>query len=353
MADYYDWEKTLSYDADVTMVIGPRGIGKTFGLRKQCIRDFLRDGSRFTEIVRFKNELSDVSDGYYNRLERLPEFADYMFRTDARYGYIARKPENSKIKPKWELINYFVALSEGQKKKKKTFDKVRRLIFDEAVLERTDRYHRYLGNEFGVLANLVDTVSRERADTEGIRPRVYLLGNACDLSNPYFAAYGVGTDLHFGKRWYAGKTFLLDYVEPGQYSIDKAEKTVAGRMFSHTAAGRVAIGNEFYRENAEFVHKKPKRAKFSFGVVLNGRKFGIWLDSMEGYYYVTFKIPKNTGKPVYSLTREDASINYVAASRLSGVMNYVQEMFWYGILRYDSEEAQTAFAEVLDMFGVR
>ena len=46
MADFYDWNKTLSYDADVTMVIGAKGIGKTFGLRKQCIKDFLRDGSR-------------------------------------------------------------------------------------------------------------------------------------------------------------------------------------------------------------------------------------------------------------------------------------------------------------------
>ena len=31
MAEYYDWHKTLSYDADVTMVIGARGVGKTFG----------------------------------------------------------------------------------------------------------------------------------------------------------------------------------------------------------------------------------------------------------------------------------------------------------------------------------
>ena len=35
MTDYYDWHKTLSYNADVTMVIGARGIGKTYGLRKQ------------------------------------------------------------------------------------------------------------------------------------------------------------------------------------------------------------------------------------------------------------------------------------------------------------------------------
>ena len=84
MAEFYDWAKTLSYDADVTMVIGARGIGKTFGLRRQCIRDFLKDGSRFVEITRYNNELSGVSDGYFNRLSELPEFGDYMFKTDAR-----------------------------------------------------------------------------------------------------------------------------------------------------------------------------------------------------------------------------------------------------------------------------
>ena len=63
MKKYYDWEKTLSYDADVTMVIGARGVGKTFGLRRQFIRDYLRHEWRFVEVTRYKNELSGVSDG--------------------------------------------------------------------------------------------------------------------------------------------------------------------------------------------------------------------------------------------------------------------------------------------------
>ena len=117
---YYDWERTLSYDADVTMVIGARGIGKTFGLRMQCIRDFIRDGSRFCEIVRFKNSLSVVSDGYYDRLSALPEFEGYMFKTDSRYAWIAERPEEGK-KSMWRKAGYFVALSDGQIKKMVTF----------------------------------------------------------------------------------------------------------------------------------------------------------------------------------------------------------------------------------------
>lgn len=349
---YYCWDKTLSYDADVTMVIGARGIGKTFGLRKQCVLDNIKKGFRFIEVTRYKNELSVVSDGYFDRLSALDEFKNYMFKTDARYGYIADKVEENE-KPIWKRICYFIALSDAQILKKRTFIKVKRIIFDEAILERRDRYHRYLSNEFGILANIVDTCSRERADNKSIRPRVYLLGNACDISNPYFAAYHVSSDLHYGYSWHKNKTFLLHYADPGDYAKDKAKNTVSGRMISGTESGDVALTNKFTNASSEFIAKKTKNAKFSIGIVCNGKKYGVWIDLKQGYYYITDKIPKNTGKPIYSLTREDASINYIAANRLSIVMRYVADMYYYNLLRYESLEIQNNFAEVLQMFGVR
>ena len=66
---YYNWEKTLSYAADVTMVVASRGRGKTYGLRKQCIKDHIKDGSTFVEICRFRSELSPIMDGYFARLQ--------------------------------------------------------------------------------------------------------------------------------------------------------------------------------------------------------------------------------------------------------------------------------------------
>ena len=356
MADYYDWHKTLSYDADVTMVIGPRGIGKTFGLRMQCIKDFLRDGSRFVEVVRFKAELSGVADGYFNRLQDMPDFDDYVFKTDARYGWIAKAPkedENGTQKPQWQLLCYFTALSDAQRLKKRTFDKVRRIIFDESILESSDRYHNYLPNEFGILANLVDTVSRERADTKGIRPRVYLLGNACDLSNPYFAHYRVGTDLKYGYRWYAGKTFLFHYVESGEYGREKLAGTVAGRMMRGTDAAKIAIDNAFTGMSTEFVKAKPKRAKFTFGIICNGKRFGVWVDLQGGLYYVTNSMPRNTDKPIYALTAEDNRINYIAARSANAVLSHFKEIYYLNLIRYQTITVKRDFREeVLRMFGI-
>ena len=352
MANFYDWEKTLSYDADVTMVVGARGLGKTYGIRVQCIRDWLRDGSRFVECTRFKNELSGVSDGYFNRVGK--QFPELAFRTDARYAYVSEEKDkvdnNKRI---WHIIGYFAALSDEQSLKKRTYDKVRRIILDEAIIERSDRYHNYLPNEFVKLANLVDTVSRERGDVKSVKPRLYLLGNALDLANPYFAAYRVTTDLKYGYSWHRDKTFLLHYVKSEDYAHEKLTGTVAGRMLAGTEAGNVAAGNAFIVDNSEFVEPKPKAAKFVFGIVVNGMRFGVWVNLGEGLYHVTNTIPRMKDKPVYTLTASDSSVNYIMAKRAEPVMKTFSEMWYMGLIRYESVQVKTDFKEVLALFGIR
>lgn len=356
---YYDWHKTLSYNADVTMVVGARGIGKTYGLRKQCILDFIKHGWKFVEIVRYKKELSRVSDGYFSKLSRDTAFKKYVFRTDARYMYIAENVEGEKdekgkqVKTNWKICGYFAALTDAQMEKKRTYDNVRRLIFDEAILERADRFHRYLPNEFATLANLVDTASRERADTVGVQPRVYLLGNACDIANPYFARYNVGTDLQYGYRWYDHKSFLLHYVKDDEYAKEKMSGTVAGRMLALSSDANVASANEFQTVSTEFVYPKPKRAKFSFGIILNGKRYGVWTDTTEGFVHVTDSIPKGMEKRTYTLTMADSRTNYIMATRLSKVMQSFQQFYWAGIVFYENVQVKSDFQEVLQLMGVR
>ena len=353
MSDYYDWNKTLSFDADVTMVVGARGIGKTYGLRLQFIRDYIKDGSRFCEIVRHKNELADFSCTYFNRMEENDEFPDYVFRTDSRHAFIAKKPKKG-CKLKWELCGYFGALTMAQQMKKWTFSKVKRILLDEAIIDkRLDSYHRYLSNEFGILANILDSVSRERAETEySKRTRVYLLGNSVDLLNPYFIAYSINRVPKDGFSWHKNKTMLLHYVKDTEYSKAKIDNTVSGRMVKDTADELIAAANEFVMGTADYVFEKPKWAKFYFGLVYLNEKFGIWIDSKEGYYYVTQKIPKNA-HPIYALTASDNRVNYIAARKAEAVLKGFVEMYYIGIVRYETIVIKEKFIEVLKLFGVR
>lgn len=348
---YYDWNATLSYDADVTMVVGARGIGKTYGLRLQFIRDYIKDGFKFTELTRHQKQLPDFTSSYFHRIIENDEFSDYVFKTTQRLAFIAEKAE----KPKWEVCGYFGAMTAAQDMKKQTFSKVKRILLDEAIIDkRIDRFHRYLPNEYSILANIVDSVSRERPDTEySLRPHVYLLGNACDLLNPYFAIYKIGEEPHEGYSWHAGKTMLLHYIKDAEYAEAKNKDTVAGRMLDNTLDGLVASSNEFLRQSNDFVLEKPKNARFQMGIVFQEKQYGIWVDDIEGYYYVNRKIPNNTTCPIFALTASDNKVNYIAAKKAETALKGFTELYYLGIVRYETALIKTEFIEILNLFGVR
>jgi hypothetical protein len=168
----------------------------------------------------------------------------------------------------------------------------------------------------------------------------------------------VGTDLKFGYRWYSGKTFLLHYVDAGEYAREKLEGTVAGRMMKGTSAATVAISNEFVGVGKEFVARKPSRAKFHFGIKCEGKTFGIWCDVQGGLYYVTSRLPKDAEKdefryPIFALTADDNKVNYIAAKKADKTLSYFADMYYLNLVRYDSVQTKADFRNVLSMFGIR
>lgn len=349
---YYDWNSTFTYDADVTIVIGPRGCGKTYGLRKQCVKDWKKDGSRFVEVCRYKDELADISSGYFDKLEINEEFPALIFKTDKHYAYVAKKPKGD-AKPDWKIVGYFVALTQMQRSKKKTYTKVKRLIMDEALLDRRDRYHRYLPSEFSLLANVVDSCTRENPNNdEQIRPHLYLLGNAVDLTNPYFARYKIRKVPEFGKSWHDRKTCLLDYIDASIYAESKVNDTLAGRMARGTIDEAIIAYNKFAGIDDETIAKKTKDAKYLYTLSSEGKEYSVWCSMSEGLYFVNDKKPKSGGI-VYALTNQDNEANYIVIRKADGLMKTLVDGIYYGIVRYETREQKENLLALLRVFGLR
>ena len=172
------------------------------------------------------------------------------------------------------------------------------------------------------------------------------------MLNVYFAAYGINEEPKEGYSWHKNKTMLLHYVKNADYAKAKTKDTVAGRMLANTADELVASANEFLRANDDYVFKKPKHAKFYFGLAYNDNKFGVWADYKEGYYYVTDKIPRN-GTPIYALSASDNKVNYIMAKRAEGALRGFADLYYVGIIRYETPYIKERFLEVLNLFGVR
>ena len=48
---YYKWNRLNSYNGAFNMVIGARGLGKTYGCKRDAIKAYLRDGNSVTEVA--------------------------------------------------------------------------------------------------------------------------------------------------------------------------------------------------------------------------------------------------------------------------------------------------------------
>lgn len=353
MGKFYNWHDTMSRqtgtNGEFCIVVGARGIGKTFGLRKQFVLDWIRDGSRFCEVCRNAAELPFVMQGYFDKLQAKGLFSEYEFKCEKNAAFARRLPFDDDNQNEWDCIGYFVALTQFQRDKKRTFANVKRVVFDEAILDRKDKHHRYLPNEFAIFANMVSTVLREEpgVPTKG---KVYLLGNACDLCAPYLFNLGIRKVPPFGFSYHNGKHTLLHYVEAVGAREREAE-TLVGRMLAGNEEAKTMFDNVFQDANDEFIESKTSNAKFAYGIRFQKMSFGVWLDWSNGLFYVNEKIPNNE-RNVYTLTKSDATIDYQSARKTNAQLQVLVDCFYMGAVRYSSPAIREAFLNVLTFFGV-
>lgn len=350
---HYDWDATFSRQTgsqgEFCIVAGAKSIGKTFGLRLKCINEYIKKGFRFVEISRTKAERDEIMNGYYDKLQHDGFFKDYVFKTEKDCGYIARKPPEGE-KPEWELITYFVALTAFQVEKRRTFTGMKRFIFDEAAIDKKDKYHRYLPNEFFILANLLDSIGREQPDATPFF-RVYLLMNAVDLTCPYLRHLGITKPPEYGYSFYNDKHTLLHYVEPWDAEQRKAN-TLVGRMLAGSDESKIMFDNAFHVQGDKEICKKTSNAKYTFGLVFQAAKYGIWLDHKSGIWYINEHIPKGS-KAVFALTKHDNTIDYQAVKRTDEYMQLIVNAYYAGAVRYSNPYVRESFLDVLGFLGVK
>ena len=57
---YYNPSKLLSYNAFLSLVIGERGVGKTYGFKKFCINHYIKKKKKFAWLRRFGTDLGET-----------------------------------------------------------------------------------------------------------------------------------------------------------------------------------------------------------------------------------------------------------------------------------------------------
>lgn len=353
MSEYYNWHETLTYNADVTMIIDMRGSGKTYGFRKQVVKDWLKDRSRFVEIARHVESLKDLSRDYMGKITVNKEFPNLFFKSDRTGVYVSFKNDKGEPK-KWEQLGYFVALSQYQNVKKKTYVRVKRIVMDEALIEVNDIYHRYLPNEWEILTNVVDSVTRQHLDeNESQRCYLYLLANACNVVNPIFEHYQISKIPRKGYTWYAGKTFLLHFCDSKNRAERKIKNTLAGRM--NARSSKVAAYNDFEIEDKEkFIYVKKSANANIYIQLYYEHMFYIVYSGDDEFLYVEQKSKiADIAKPTFYITSKDGNINFMSIQSKKDVIKSLSSLHGLSAVKYNSYACYEKMLDIYKLFGFR
>lgn len=126
---YYNYDKILSYNCPVNILVGERGVGKTYGFKKYVVNRFLKKKEKFLYIRRYDNELKSVfAKPFFSDVQK--EFPNNKLYTKNRNFYVDD-----------EVFGFGKRLTEAQDLKSVTFDDIKIIVFDEYAIEKNKRYY--------------------------------------------------------------------------------------------------------------------------------------------------------------------------------------------------------------------
>lgn len=269
MSKYYDISGLLSHNKIMNFIIGQRGGGKTFSAKKWCINDFLKRGNEFVWVRRYKTEIKNLKQNFWNDIIHEGLFPNTEFSIKGNNLFINNK-----------LCGYLVALSSYQNIKSSSFPKVTKIIFDEFVPEN-GRYLPGVNNEVEVFLNLMDTIIRDRANC-----RAVLIANNIQITNKYFEFFKIRGDQT--KRFVQKDSCVIEFYANDEYANERL-KTPFGQLINGTTYGDFSLHNQSLLDNPLFIQEKPKHAVFIYAILWRGIYFGIWKDAKQDVLYFSDK----------------------------------------------------------------
>ena len=184
MAKIYDkngwvnWDYILSQQASFISVVGPRGVGKTYGIFKKLITD----GKKFIYLRRLKSQLDQCAKIEGNPFKKINDDLSREIKPFSSGGIVTFR----EIDKTGNIIAVGVALSVVANVRGIDFSDYDYIIFDEFIASVGERP---IKNEFSAFLNFYETVNRNR-ELEGKKAvTCIMLGNANTLINPYFSSW--------------------------------------------------------------------------------------------------------------------------------------------------------------------
>ena len=279
---FYNWRKLDGYNAPITVVVGQRGIGKTFGKVLHVLKQFIDHGTRFVYVV---ETLEDVKTLSQNQGERFFASIEEYLRTSpssrSQKYYNAlfcgttkveegetdleekgrHKVMGGTFKINGETAGYLVAINSFGNLKRNNFVNIGTVIIDEFIPEDIDIRHLKIAYR---VSSLIQTIARRN------NVKIYMLGNAVRVDDILLCKLKIDNmkkgEIRVIKDTF-GPLLVAHYVDPSEYAVftHASEQSVAGRLSTLLGEDNLER-NEFKGELGAdmLIPSSPKRSHLLF-----------------------------------------------------------------------------------------
>lgn len=358
---YYDFRMIDSYPAMIKMVVGGRGLGKTFGGKKKGIKKALRakkvmlDGrlnstNQFMYVRRTVEELKAAKLTFFTDIAEF--FPNHDLRVEGAFGMAAeivkRKPNEDdkefkkRLKErKWFVICHFKALSVAQQQKSTSFTYVTVMYFDEFIIEDSAQ-NQYLKREVDALINLYNTVDRAQDKTT-----LFMFANSVSIMNPYFSYFKIRPDQLGEFSIHAGGNIVCHFPDSAEYQ-KSIYQTRFGKFIRDYMPeyAEYAVGNKFGDSHDSLVGNKSPDAKYKFTVETVEGYFSVWYDRLLGKYFILGTRPGN--ERILTFITANMGKGKILVNYAEPVIRNLRHAFNHGKVVFDEPSTRNAFVPIFD-----
>lgn len=337
--NYYSYDQVLSRNGVFNFIVGGRGYGKTYGAKKFVINKFLKTGEQFIYLRRYRTEMSGKKT-FFSDIEH--EWPEYEFRVNGTQAEIRPRVYEDEDECGWDVIGFFVTLSNAGTQKSIAYPLVTTIIFDEFIILKGAV--RYLPNEVKAFNEFYSTVDRWQDKT-----RVLFLANAVSVFNPYFVEYDIQPD---GKEWYRRHNGFIVAHFPNSDTFESAVlATRYGAFLKKTDPEYVdySIHNVFNDNDAALHRTKPPWAKYLYTVESRVGVFSVWREFddelQKSFYYITNK--KKSEKLCLTVKAEHVKGSTLMLENNDPFMKGMRTAFAAARMYFQNNRVQAAFMDLM------
>ena len=327
--DYWDINRTLSYNCVFNMIIGQRGCGKTYGAKEYVLNRFAKKGEATLYLRQTKSSILETADWLDHFHDKYPDL---------------KQKKNKIVDAQGNVAVWLYGLSEFSTIKSAIKDSnITTIILDEF----TDYVHwSQSQKKVWCFLNICDSVIRTRANV-----RILLLGNSIgDVDNDYFHYFNIMPDTSQKFTLYRKRGILVEFVKSEKF-IQQRKETPFGQLIADTDYGTMSLDSKFENEDLDNIAKMHNDNVLLAYVQDKQDTIAIYQDKIDKRIYMKLK-KVYTSDPVVTLDSDKtASYNYYKYSREIWQMQLVQAI-QSNNLRYNDVMSRSAGNRILKRLGI-